>query len=365
MKKNILRTFIFLFSFFYSLSSFGQITVTRTDFADIGDMTINAHDSVPSVSPGNSGASQTWNLSGIANHYADTTIFSNPSSTPYAASFPTANLAGFNTRDSAYYYVNASVNSIDALGYVAPNPFNGNALILALSPPQPQITFPSTNATTFSNTATATSGAFYFFVVLDSSINLTADSFRITQTIIRNSVIDGWGTTTTPAGTFNSLRQHVVDSTATEVEAFVRLGIIPIGWQPAFNDNGVSSEYYYLANGQKWAIAQVGTDSAGNVNSAQYLTNVVIGIEEFNFSGNDDVVLYPNPSQGEINISVLNHSAASLEVYNMLGRKTETILLNNISVSHSFEAYAKGLYSFRVLGKNGEPISSGKFIIEK
>jgi hypothetical protein len=101
------------------------------------------------------------------------------------------------------------------------------------------------------------------------------------------------------------------------------------------------------------------------VTGAQYLVNVIIGIEELPVSGNSDVIFYPNPSAGEINISVLNNKASSLEVYDMLGRKTETILLGNNSLSHSFSSYANGLYTFSVFDKNGERISAGKFVIEK
>jgi hypothetical protein len=367
MKRNLLSRLTLTISLcICALVSVAQITVTRVDFAVAGDMTINANDTLPSVSTGSAGASQTWNLSGIANHYTDTTVFSNPGSTPYAANFPGANLAGYNSLEDAYYYVNASTSSVEIHGVVFQNPFTGNPLPLPFSPPQPQITFPATFGTAFSNTSTAASGAFYMNLVLDSSTNTVADSFRITQTVIRNSIVDGWGTTTTPAGTFNTLRQRIVDSTNTLIEAYVSIGGFPVGWQTLpFGGNEVSTEYSYIANGQKWAVAELSTDSAGNVTTASYLVNVVIGIDEFSASGNNDVIFYPNPSQGEVNISVLNSKADLLEVYDMLGKKIETLRLNGASLTHSFESLARGLYTFRVLDRSGAAISNGKFVIEK
>ena len=365
MKKHLPAT-IFISALLLSSSLvYSQITVTRTDFANVGDLTINANDTLPTVSAGSAGASQTWDLSGLANHFQDTTFFSNPSSTPYASSFPTANLTGYNPTNAAYYYINASSSSVDAVGYVTDNPFTGNPLILPFAPPQTQITFSSTFTTAFSGTSVAASGGFYMHLILDSATNTTADSFRITQTTIRHSLIDGWGTTITPVGTFNSLRQHIIDSTNTLIEAYVLISGFPIGWQTLpFGGNSVSADYNFFANGQKWAVAHLGTDSAGNVTSGNYLVNTVIGIPEYSFAGNTDVVIYPNPSAGRVNISVLNNNAAVLSVYDMLGRITETIQLNNISVAHTFESYAKGLYTFRVLAKNGEQLSSGKFVIE-
>jgi hypothetical protein len=366
MKINLHVTFLISAAIIFCCPfAFSQITVTRTDFANAGDITINANDTLPTVNAGSAGASQTWDLSALANHYQDTTVFSNPSSTPYASSFPSANLAGYNATNAAYYYLNASTSSVNAVGYVTDNPFTGTPLILSFVPPQPQITFPSTIATTFSNSSVASSGSFYLHMVLDSATNTTADSFRITQTTIRYSLIDGWGTTITPAGTFNSLRQHVIDSTNTQIEAYVLISNFPIGWQTLpFGGNSVSTNYNFFANGQKWSIAHLGTDSAGNVTSADYLVNVTIGIPEYSFAGSTDVVIFPNPSTGDVNISVLNNKAVALSVYDMLGRNTETIQLDNISVAHSFESYAKGLYSFRVSGKNGEHLSTGKFVIE-
>jgi hypothetical protein len=367
MSKTLhVKYFLFFFSCLCTASAFSQITITRSDFANVGDMVITAHDTVPVALPGNPGPSQSWDLSGIANHFADTVNFVNPGSTPYAANFPTANLAGHNSTDNSYYYLNASTGSIEITGYVAMNPFTGNPQPLQFSPPQTQTTFPSTAATAFANTSVASSGGFYMHLVLDSSTNTVADSFRITLTTIRNSLVDGWGSVSTPAGTFNVLRQHILDSTNTLIEAYVSVGGFPVGWQTMpFGGNDVTHDYYYLANNQKWAVAQVTTDDIGTVTAAQYMVNAVIGIDEHFFSGSSDVLLYPNPSNGNINISVLTDRATAIEVYDMLGRRTETISLANGSVNHSFELSAKGIYSFRVIGKNGESISNGKFILEK
>ena len=364
MKRNLrLKFFLPVSLLFFAMAASAQITITRSDFGNAGDFAIMVHDTLHStVTRGNAGASQTWTLTSLLNHFTDTTNFLNPASTPYAASFPSSNLAGYNTLDSSYYYINASSTGIYALGLVTPNPFTGNPLILSFSPVITQITFPSNMASAFTVTNATSISTFYYH---GTYTVFTYDSVRVTTTINRNSIIDGWGIATTPAASLNALRQKLTEYTVQVVDAYIV--VPPLGWQniSALGTSDTTIHYTYFANGQNWALAEINTNPAGNVTRAQYLLNPVNGIKENAFSGNKDVVFYPNPSAGETNISVLNRDAAALEVFDMFGRKTETLLLDNNSIRHSFSSHADGLYMFRVLDKNGKIISTGKLILEK
>jgi len=70
------------------------------------------------TAPGAAGANVTWNFSTLTSTYAVTNTFSLPSATPYASTFPTANLAslisdGGTSPYYSYYIVNSNVFSID------------------------------------------------------------------------------------------------------------------------------------------------------------------------------------------------------------------------------------------------------------
>src|SRR5437899_1528291 len=113
MKKNLLSKTALIAAFCFPFSqAHSQITITRADFPSVGDQSINAHDTIHAVTEGSAGAAQTWNLTGIVNDYTDTTFFLNPSTTPYALSFLSANLVGYNSTDSSYFYANAGNDSI-------------------------------------------------------------------------------------------------------------------------------------------------------------------------------------------------------------------------------------------------------------
>jgi hypothetical protein len=359
--KIILMLSSFLFCF--CPLTYSQITVTRGDFVNAWEIIVSGHDTVHStISPGNSGAAQTWNLSAMLNHYTDSISFTGASSTPYAASFPAANLAGYNSLDSNYYFINANSSLIDVVGNVAPNTFTGTPLLLSFSPPLTQITFPSTLSTSFTVTNATAQNTFYYNTTITG---LTIDSIRITITQTRSSLIDGWGTVSTPTNNAACLRQMIIDYTSTVIEGYV-VAPVPLGWQPSpFNTTDTSKTYNYIAAGSKWSLAQVTTNNADSVTGAQYLLTTLVGIPEPQRAGNKDVMFYPNPSAGEMNISALNNNAASLDVFDLFGRKTESVLLNGNTVRHSFTSLAGGIYIFRVIDKKGQVMSTGKFSIEK
>src|SRR5262249_6519731 len=158
--------------------------------------------------PGNSGANQTWNLDSLQSHVVDTNYFKAPASTPFASSFPSANLASYNSLDSTYIFYDVTSNYLHVLGNVIKNPLSGNPTALSFTPAITQITFPCTMSSTFNvNNATAQAAVAYSGTYLGA----TYDSVRGTTTVNRTSLVDGWGSVTTPVGTFNCLRQKLTE----------------------------------------------------------------------------------------------------------------------------------------------------------
>jgi hypothetical protein len=360
MKKHLHTFFCSLLFSGLALTAQAQITVTRSDFANVGDFTANAYDTVlAGVSPGNAGASQTWDFSNLQVHTIDTNYFVAPASTPYASAFTSANIAVYNSLDSTYAFVDANVNLLNIVGYVVPNAFTGTPVTLSFSPPVTQITFPSTMGTTFNVTNATGQSTFYYS---DTYLTFTFDSVRTTTTTNRASIVDGWGTTITPAGSFSTLRQRISEITSIAIEVYV---VSPaLGWQPVpLGQADTTIQYYYIANGQSWPVAQVETNNSGAVTSAQYLMNVV-GMAELS-AVNKDLNIYPNPSAGEFNVSRLNSKAAMLTVLDINGNEVDRINIDNSLQSFSMSSYPSGIYLFRVLDKAGAVISGGKLAVQK
>ena len=361
--KRHLRAYLFsILLLGLAAYSQAQITVTRSDFADINDFTINAYDTVHTgITPGNSGASQNWNFSTLQTHYIDTNYFMAPSVTPYPSSFPSANIAFYNSLDSTYAFLDANSSLINITGYALPNPFTGSPLTLSFSPAITQITFPSTIATTFNVTNASGQSTFYYS---GTYLSFTFDSVRTTTTVNRTSIVDGWGTTVTPVGTFASLRQRLTEISDISIEAYITTPAL--GWTPVpLGQTDTTIHYYYIANGQNWPVAEIQTNYSGSVTSAQYLLNPIGSVPELTTNGNKDIVIYPNPSVGEFNVTVLNRKASLLKIFDVCGQEAGIISIDNSLNNFSMSSYANGIYMFQVVDKTGAILSTGRLAVQK
>src|SRR5258708_2319670 len=108
MKKN-LQLLAFIFILVASLNSFAQPTITATGLnAVIGDQFTS--NTAAWMSPGNAGANQTWDLSTLVAGTTTTVTAVATAATPYATSFPNANLATYDGNTTYGYYKTSSTS---------------------------------------------------------------------------------------------------------------------------------------------------------------------------------------------------------------------------------------------------------------
>lgn len=78
---------------------------------------------------------------------------------------------------------------------------------------------------------------------------------------------------------------------------------------------------------------------------------------------NTNFVMYPNPTNGDVNISLLNNNNIStIEITNAIGQVVKTETTNNSNVSISTNELTKGIYFVKVLNEIGQAVS--KLIVE-
>jgi hypothetical protein len=81
-----------------------------------------------------------------------------------------------------------------------------------------------------------------------------------------------------------------------------------------------------------------------------------------------NVILFPNPSNGQYTLeSSVVSDKSTVEVYNMLGEMiySNTLSINNSTLSIDISNNANGIYLYRVIANTGELIGEGKLIIQK
>lgn len=254
------------------------------------------------VSPGSSGANQTWNLA-MSSTGASTTTGVAPSSTPYASSFPTASVA-FGTGPYTYYKTSSSAWQLNGV-------VNGAGTVLAYSDLEDMMRFPFTYGNSYTDTWSTT------------FVQATYTYYRVGSTTV---TADGYGTLTTPDGTFsNVLRVHFVQTYQDSTNIASTPYVI----------NYVNDEYMWYLNGNHNPIAAVYDLTAtpgGNFTGGFYMQNVVSGIEDE--SALTSFSVFPTLASENVNFNftVNGSETVTVAVYDEAGR-----MVMEVPQSHAAE----------------------------
>ena len=80
----------------------------------------------------------------------------------------------------------------------------------------------------------------------------------------------------------------------------------------------------------------------------------------------DAVSVYPNPASNSLNVKADQYMAGDVfEVYDLTGNKVMQPLIQGIASSYNIGQLADGIYFYRLLDKNANPVSTGKFTVVK
>ncbi len=362
MKKIITTILAALFVFAMN----AQITLTQADFGNKFFHCVQAHDTLvdsANVHIGSPSAnSQTWNFTALHNNSTDTITFMDAATTSYASSFSNANIA-FTQSNSpgTYNFLNSTTSGVNAIGQGIDH---GNITLttpneaVILNTPQTYMPFPSTLNSTFSGNCHTT-------IVIDTSFTYLAfniDTVHDLHFITYSSVIDAWGTVTTPLGTFPCVRQKYTEKTIDSIYVHAAL----LGWiygTITIVDSTLSYRWY--ANNQGYPIVEINMNKTQTWDSsANWILNSSAGLPGIDFAGTS-VSIYPNPASTEINVVKGFDKTITVVIYDLLGNKiTEQILTDNFS-KISTATYPSGLYTYRIFDGNKTAISNGKLSIIK
>lgn len=164
------------------------------------------------------------------------------------------------------------------------------------------------------------------------------------QDLTRNDTIDGWGTVTTPFGTYNCLRikSTLIKIDTTYIDALSLGSKIP---RPE------EIEYKWLANGMGIPIMKIVTTS-GVISTIEYqdINRPGVGVEEYAFE--NLVELYPNPTNQFVYVRVKKDgdSICQLSMFDLSGKKLveKSVVLSELNkgvkLNLSSINLSKGIY---------------------
>ncbi|GIV27459.1 MAG: hypothetical protein KatS3mg027_1273 [Bacteroidia bacterium] len=193
------------------------------------------------------------------------------------------------------------------------------------------------------------STTFYFSTPITTAIPFVyiKGGYRITT-------VDGWGTITTPYGTFNCLRLITTQYSKDTIIFNSTFGSIPIGF------NNYQRSYQWLTNTEKIPVLEIsGTvNGTGNFtpNLVRFRDNYrVVGIQEYE-NNKRMLTVFPNPSNGLFKIENVFNSDVKIVLFSIYGQN-----VLNIHEDPSFNDYIEIDASHLPAGKYfGNIISEGK-----
>ncbi|MGI8893250.1 MAG: T9SS type A sorting domain-containing protein [Bacteroidia bacterium] len=351
MKKSILTIIIV---FFINITN-AQITIDVSDMPSVND-TIRISSALPS--PGidvvTTGANQTWDYSNLSPLLQRIDTFRTVSSTGTAYAFffvdnsfntNRANLAiyegdqpsggGINITESySYFYKNSALfKQVGVAGKL-----NGFPTPVAFSPQDVIYNFPLN----FGNQDSSNSGM---------TFNLP-NTFYYSYTQKRVNQADGWGSLTTPYGTFSALRvKSIVNGRDS-----VYVDSLSNGF--AFT-RPLLTEHKWLGKQQDLPLLKINTQTSFGIpivslieyrDSARVLTSI-----EENAIIPSSVNAYPNPFNNNVNVeyTLIKSSGVEIAIYDMQGREVYV---------HTLPLQAPGVYQY-ILGGKGT-LSQGSYFLK-
>ncbi len=332
------------FTFIICSNLFSQVTLTSLNNPAAGNTMLIVNCDTLGIVQGNSGANQTWNFTGIILRDSTVNTWVASNTTPYAAQFPTSNIAS-TPNNSDYSYFTSSLSDFLYNGY------GGMFQVNSYTNPETILQYPFTYNSNFSDTYSSV----YNNGVANSYLNGTTTSTG-----------DAWGTLILPNGTFNdALRIRTVKAHRDSSN---------IG---GFNNvlDFSSTAYTWFVPNKKFPVFEVRYNSIA-INGAptfsgKFVTynpnNPTIGITQLNTNIPDNIKLsqnYPNPFNPstkirfEITAAERNiNSNVKLLIFDELGKEVTTLVNENLSPG-SYEAdwnasnVAGGVYYYKLSAGN-------------
>ena len=343
---------LFSLSLISVLSVKAQITINSSGFINQDEKYISyPADTVTSF--GGSGANQIWNFASWTSQQNGDTLSPRAASVGlHYSSFPSANLFIGDSLGVGGLYVNKSATAFDILG------FNANFGAATFSSPFKLLSFPSSYLTSYNSLY---SYEISFFVGQGG-----LDSIKYIDTVTNSSIIDSWGTITTPAvSNKNCIRQKF-----TQVRTTTQYGK-PTGQPWTYSSTGApvtTISYRWFSDTENYIVAEVNTDEFNQISGGSYL---FLTIPAGNSNGvnerttmESDITVFPNPAADKINIAGVSQ-ASELFVYDINGKLMEATIIKKGNYSLSLCNYSEGSYFYAIKSLNGNSINKGKFTVAK
>jgi hypothetical protein len=360
MKNNFILLLI-VFAFSQNLSA--QITIDQNDFANAGEtVRVTTATYSPLISYSGTGANYTWNFAHLVwqSQYDDDYLNTLNTETTYAVTFPDLSFSPY--RCNIARAAETPLTTLPVLSTVFTEGYNfyykNSTFYRQRGLGMKVAGFPTPVPMTHADTL-------YHFPINYGDEDSSFSDYKVRVPDLgtyvhkqqRKNKVDGWGTITTPFGTFEALRIK------TEIRGSDSLYIDTLN-NGIKVENDIIREYKWFGKNQKVPLLQINTQAGlfGQIQGFEFVTKVIYrdsvrfrptGIFEPALS-TIQFSVYPNPGNGRFFITSLNTlSGATLLLTDISGRVLINQPVNNATEMLDASALARGVYLLTLQSKEG------------
>lgn len=343
MIKNLLLYILVLF--FFQISK-AQITITDLDMPVVNDViTYSLTNDIQGQDPTLTGTNYTWDYSFLQSTSQRSDTFVAVTSTPLAYQFYFNNGILYSSWKASYALKGIDIG-IPQVPITDVYNFYKNS-----SSEYSNVGFGSNINGVPSSTRNIPVDVEYVFPMNYSDTNVSSSEFGVSvptfgfygQSLLRTDTVDGWGTLTTPYGTFNCLRvKSILSKIDTTYIDFVGFGTTVARPEEI--------EYKWLATGMSTPVLKIVT-TGGNITNIEYQDSLsTVGVADLKQI--NSINFFPNPAKDYLSITFnsLKTSSINIEIKDINGKiigtesyavtKGKNIVLINLLKYH----FTQGIY---------------------
>jgi hypothetical protein len=332
-----------------------QPTINQASFPAFGTTITSREVDGTGINPGPAGANQTWNFTAFPDTGDPVTLtYVNPSTTPFAAQFPTANYAfqgqvQESPGSTTYGYYKLDNSSFELLG--SATSASGYDLVINFSNPLTQITFPASLGSSNSDT-------------YESVANSSFPGNIFTSNGTYSYTIDAYGTLTSSSGTYNNVVRLKSRDISNDTSIISFLGNVDTTYTSYRTTN---YEYMRVLPGATIAVWSISNDTSstglqtGSQLTVNHITQVSLtGVNEIQNPSvlatfpnpANDRVLFLLPQDARISLLDLSGRVVNMQEFSIQGGAMPVMEVSNLPA---------GTYLVKAEGK--EYSATGKVII--
>jgi hypothetical protein len=124
------------------------------------------------------------------------------------------------------------------------------------------------------------------------------------------------------------------------------------------------NNYSYIAHGIGYPVCIVHTNNRNTITSVEYFSGILTSINNLPVA-ETRFLLYPNPSDGNLTIEILNPNNGSVNnifIYNSIGSLVWQKNTSDAKINIDASSLAKGIYLVKMV--SGDKILTAKIIIQ-